>query len=554
MLRLQAKFAENTGITTVNSAKPTQVGDLQGSTLPAWRDPPSPNGGSFLFFDGVVAGSVVRFPPDAGTTITGEISLAADVRTNQTFPGSPSTVRQREIITRGGGRLSLGWEQANVSPWIVWLRCYIQGPISNFELEWRDDDPGPGYRDNEWHNVVVRFRPSSAPGVPDGWAELWVDGVLKDGEAHDLASLDVSGVSDLWAIGGRVNTSSGAIDRNLLSDIQEVRLYDHYVADWEIEDMAKKTKDQLRTQITNLFQDAPSANISAADLRAESTDEVDSLAIEGIPARSVNEAQYRIVSPEEDLTALTGASVESIIAVPAGAELVGVGLIVTTAVTGATGIRVAYDQVEGRKPTVFRGALVQSNATQSVNAGQSAILNWQTEKYDTDGFHDNVTNNSRLTIPAGSGITKVIVSASFRGSTWGAGKVGVFKNGTIVDGGPELRVAATGLEGQFAVVSAPIECAEGDYFEARAVNDESSNKATVNDARTFMSIEVVEEQELTVAANVPVSLGSSIGTIVKTVPVTADTKLTLHAIGSNFTAGAVRLAIFYRTVVAPVAT
>jgi hypothetical protein len=43
------------------------------------------------------------------------------------------------------------------------------------------------------------------------------------------------------------------------------------------------------------------------------------------------------------------------------------------------------------------------SATQTVGTGAFDVVTFNTEDYDTDGLHDNVTNNSRITIPTGFG-------------------------------------------------------------------------------------------------------------------------------------------------------
>ena len=45
---------------------------------------------------------------------------------------------------------------------------------------------------------------------------------------------------------------------------------------------------------------------------------------------------------------------------------------------------------------------VTKSAPQVVGGG-AAVLTFDGESFDTDGFHDNVTNSSRLTVPAGLG-------------------------------------------------------------------------------------------------------------------------------------------------------
>ena len=48
---------------------------------------------------------------------------------------------------------------------------------------------------------------------------------------------------------------------------------------------------------------------------------------------------------------------------------------------------------------VFNGARVFHNADQSLTAGVDTALAFNSERYDTNTYHDTSTNNSRLTVP-----------------------------------------------------------------------------------------------------------------------------------------------------------
>lgn len=59
------------------------------------------------------------------------------------------------------------------------------------------------------------------------------------------------------------------------------------------------------------------------------------------------------------------------------------------------------------------GCYIYKTALQTVPNGNDNVLSFNSETYDSDGFHDNVTNNSRITIPAGlGGYYYVAVTAS----------------------------------------------------------------------------------------------------------------------------------------------
>jgi hypothetical protein len=47
------------------------------------------------------------------------------------------------------------------------------------------------------------------------------------------------------------------------------------------------------------------------------------------------------------------------------------------------------------------GVYVWKSANQTIPNGNNDVISWNSESYDTDAFHDPVTNNSRVTIPAG---------------------------------------------------------------------------------------------------------------------------------------------------------
>ena len=49
----------------------------------------------------------------------------------------------------------------------------------------------------------------------------------------------------------------------------------------------------------------------------------------------------------------------------------------------------------------FKGASVYASSSQSISNATWTTMTWNSESWDTDAFHDNSTNNSRLTVPAG---------------------------------------------------------------------------------------------------------------------------------------------------------
>lgn len=129
-----------------------------------------------------------------------------------------------------------------------------------------------------------------------------------------------------------------------------------------------------------------------------------------------------------------------------------------------------------------RGCLVGlSTDLTTINASSGYTVPFDAESYDTDAIHDNVTNNTRMTVPSGWAYVRVgfkvyasLVTAQegftatirhFNSSSVEQSKRGLPYYGLA--NADYTIVAASGL-------SAPIAVAAGDYFDVRiACNDTS---------------------------------------------------------------------------------
>jgi len=68
---------------------------------------------------------------------------------------------------------------------------------------------------------------------------------------------------------------------------------------------------------------------------------------------------------------------------------------------------------------------------QSLSNTTQTTIDFNSELFDTDGFHDNSTNNSRITIPSGKGGKYFIYArGAFDGNGTGSRAVSVRKNGS----------------------------------------------------------------------------------------------------------------------------
>jgi len=133
----------------------------------------------------------------------------------------------------------------------------------------------------------------------------------------------------------------------------------------------------------------------------------------------------------------------------------------------------------------LRGVFIRrTNLTGQTIPGNDAstAITFDTIDFDTDEFF-NITNNTRLTIPVGSGVTKILLGAAF---IYGANATGkrrmlIGQNGTDKVFGQASQTGkntvATGGT-SMSIVLPYIAVNEGDYFELFAKQNSGSNITT----------------------------------------------------------------------------
>jgi hypothetical protein len=145
----------------------------------------------------------------------------------------------------------------------------------------------------------------------------------------------------------------------------------------------------------------------------------------------------------------------------------------------------------------WAGARVHKASTQAgVDVQSFVTLGFDAEDVDTHAFHDTVTDNSRLTIPAGLGIAKIRLRGQLAVENLATG-AGYFE---LVQG--KNGSAATAVAGNAAYVNNPNvtpyafswstgvwSVADSDYFDQRIQYADAS--LDITDGTTF-EIEVLE--------------------------------------------------------------
>lgn len=109
---------------------------------------------------------------------------------------------------------------------------------------------------------------------------------------------------------------------------------------------------------------------------------------------------------------------------------------------------------------------VTTGTAVSIPDATTTVLAWDVEAFDSNGFHDNVTNNSRLTVPAGLGGTYLVTGqVSFAANATGDRMLTINKNG-LVDAQASARATAALHHRQ--QIAAELVLAAGDYVELTA--------------------------------------------------------------------------------------
>jgi hypothetical protein len=115
----------------------------------------------------------------------------------------------------------------------------------------------------------------------------------------------------------------------------------------------------------------------------------------------------------------------------------------------------------------FVGVSLSNTTSQSIPNATQTALTFDTEQFDTDGFHSTSTNTSRITIPAGkAGKYQINGLINLDTNTSGTREFSLFVNGSTVFG-LGLTPSASGPGG---VISCTRNLSVGDYIELFAWN------------------------------------------------------------------------------------
>jgi len=124
----------------------------------------------------------------------------------------------------------------------------------------------------------------------------------------------------------------------------------------------------------------------------------------------------------------------------------------------------------------FSGARLTKSVGQTLTNNTDTMITWDVETFDVGNYHDNVTNNTRITIPAGkAGYYQVSAILSYAAGGTGQRIIQLAKNGATFS---YNLIVENGLGGggyQTVTFADIVYGAVGDYFEIAGLHSQGHN-------------------------------------------------------------------------------
>lgn len=150
---------------------------------------------------------------------------------------------------------------------------------------------------------------------------------------------------------------------------------------------------------------------------------------------------------------------------------------VLTADTSVSPYKVKWAAIPSSAPA-FSGALITNDAQQTISNNTDTYLTYNTETYDTDGYHSTSSNTGRLTIPTGKdGYYYIYTLVRWNNSTAGQRTMQITKN-AAQDSMGVIEATPGGVNAYIGHHFGTIRYAvAGDYFECKVNQTSGGNLA-----------------------------------------------------------------------------
>ena len=198
-----------------------------------------------------------------------------------------------------------------------------------------------------------------------------------------------------------------------------------------------------------------------------------------VTSDDANAIQNAIVDAKGDLITATAADTPARLAVGTNGQT-----LVADSST-ATGLKWATPA----SGTTFVGASVYKTASQTINNATETALTFNAEDYDTDAFHDNSTNNTRMTIPTGKGGKYLITATTaFFNNATGQRTVYIYKNGSTLFNTAQVAGVSGSIDA-FVTTSYVVNVSAADYLEIKVFQNSGGTLTVFPDtSRTAFQI------------------------------------------------------------------
>lgn len=182
-----------------------------------------------------------------------------------------------------------------------------------------------------------------------------------------------------------------------------------------------------------------------------------------------NAIQNAIVDAKGDLISATAADTPARLAVGTN------GQVLIADSTTATGLK------WGSVSSAFVGCSLLNSGSYTISNATNTNLTFDTELYDTDGFHSTSANTDRITIPSGKDGKYLITAAvAFDSNATGERSMRLMKNGSTADDNNRVWAGFGSSAGNTTMTIARIvDAVAGDYFTLRVYQSSGGNRTIV---------------------------------------------------------------------------
>lgn len=188
----------------------------------------------------------------------------------------------------------------------------------------------------------------------------------------------------------------------------------------------------------------------------------------------------------------------------------------------------------------FIGCRIRRSTNQSISSGSEQVITFDTESYDTDGFHSTVSNTSRITIPAGlGGKYRITANVEWASDANGYRFIYIKKNGSAYIGGSSSGLTASVSYASHSL-TVDADLVAGDYIEVYALQNSGGgiNVVSQTDYSPVFSIHKLDSGKVGsgIGARIKESTAQSVVTATDTVLTSDEEDFDtdgFHSVSSN---------------------